>query len=106
MITDVKDRQRMYNLMEEYELKNVYHAAAHKHLPVMKYNAHEAVKNNVLGTKNVAEAAAGHNVDTLVLVSTDKAVNPTNVMGATKRIAEMIIQGLNKNNNTKFAAVR
>ena len=106
IIADVKDRQRMFDLMDEYEPKNVYHAAAHKHVPLMEYNAHEAVKNNVLGTKNVAEAAAGHNVDTFVLVSTDKAVNPTNVMGATKRIAEMIIQGLNKNNNTKFAAVR
>src|SRR5699024_9763688 len=78
----------------------------HKHVPLMEYNAHEAVKNNILGTKNVAEAAAANNVDTFVLVSTDKAVNPTNVMGATKRIAEMIIQGLNKNNNTKYAAVR
>src|SRR5699024_2404016 len=96
----------MINLMEEYEPKNVYHAAAHKHVPLMEYNAHEAVKNNILGTKNVAEAAASHNVDTFVLVSTDKAVNPTNVMGATKRIAEMIIQGLNKNSNTKFAAIR
>src|SRR5699024_2747243 len=85
---------------------NVYHAAAHKHVPLMEYNAHEAVKNNILGTKNVAEAAAGNNVDTFVLVSTDKAVNPTHVMGATKRIADMIIQGLNKNNNTKVAAVR
>src|SRR5699024_3857949 len=77
-----------------------------KHVPLMEYNAHEAVKNNILGTKNVAEAAAANNVDTFVLVSTDKAVNPTNVMGATKRIAAMIIQGRNKNSNTKFAAVR
>src|SRR5699024_1613488 len=91
--------------MDEYEPKNVYHAAAHKHVPLMEYNAHEAVKNNILGTKNVAEADAGNNVDTFVLVSTDKAVNPTNVMVAMKRIAKMIIQGLNKNNNTKFAAV-
>src|SRR5699024_4844378 len=85
---------------------NVYHAAAHKHVPLMEYNAHEAVKNNILGTKNVAEAAAANNVDTFVLVATEKAVNPTNVMGATKRAAAMSIQGLNKNNDTRFAAVR
>src|SRR5699024_4200373 len=106
IIADVKDRQRMFDLMAEYEPKNVYHAAEHKHVPLMEYNAHEAVKNNILGTKNVAEAAAANNVDTFVLVSTDKAVNTTIVVGATKRIAEMIIQGLNKNNNTKSAAVR
>src|SRR5699024_3988499 len=106
IIADVKDRQRMFDLMDVYEPKNVYHAAAHKHVPLMEYNAHDAVKNNILGTKNVAEAAAANNVDTFVLVSTDKAVNPTNVMGATKRIAEMIIQGLKKNNNTKLAVVR
>src|SRR5699024_12491967 len=99
-------RQRMYDLKDEYETKNVEHAATHKHVPLMEYNAHEAVKNIILETNNVAEAAAANNGDTFVLVSTDKAVNPTNVMGATKRIAEMIIQGLNKNNNTKFAAVR
>src|SRR5699024_11479486 len=70
------------------------------------YNQQEEVKNNIIGTKNVAESAAFYDVDTFVLVSTDKAVNPTNVMGATKRVAEMIIQGLNANNTTKFVAVR
>src|SRR5699024_6935523 len=106
IIADVKDRQRMFDLMDEYEQKNVYHAAAHKHAPLMEYNAQEAVKNNIHGTKNVAEAADAKTVDTLALVSTDKAVKAKIVMGATKRIAEMIIQGLNKNNNTKFEAVR
>src|SRR5699024_3671702 len=106
IIADVKDRQSMFDLMDEYESKNVYDADSHKNIQLMKYNAHEAVKNNIMGTKNVTEAESTNNVDKFVLVSTDKAVNPTNVMGATKRIAEMIIQGLNKNSNTKFAAVR
>src|SRR5699024_12833369 len=80
--------------------------AAHKDETWMENNANETRKNKILATKNVAAAAAANNVNTSVLVSTDKAVNPTNVMGATKRIAVMIIKGLNKNNNTKFAAVR
>src|SRR5699024_934764 len=84
----------------------IYHAAAHKHVPLMEFNPSEAVKNNVIGTKNVAEAADANHVDTFVLVSTDKAVNPTNVMGATKRVAEMIVQGLNAGSDTAFAAVR
>src|SRR5699024_1229102 len=86
--------------------KKVYHAAAHKHVPLMEYNPHEAVKNNVIGTKNVAEAADEILVDTFVLVSTDKAVNPTNVMGASKRVAEMVVQNLAKTSMTKFVAVR
>ena len=84
----------------------VYHAAAHKHVPLMEYNPIEAVKNNVIGTKNVAEAADTFGVKNFVLVSSDKAVNPTNVMGSTKRIAEMVIQNLSKTSNTKFVAVR
>ncbi len=106
IIGDVKDRRRMFHLMETYKPKKVYHAAAHKHVPLMEYNPHEAVKNNVIGTKNVAEAADSFNVDTFVLVSTDKAVNPTNVMGASKRVAEMVVQQLAAHSQTKFVAVR
>src|SRR5699024_12374531 len=89
IIGDVKDKRRRLDIMEQYRPKKVYHAAAHKHVPLMEYNPHEAIKNNVIGTKNVAEAADEFLVDTFVLVSTDKAVNPTNVMGASKRVAEM-----------------
>lgn len=106
VIGDVQDRDRMFEIMEEHTPDVVYHAAAHKHVPLMEYNPREAVKNNVFGTKNVAEAADTFGVGTFVLVSTDKAVNPTNVMGSTKRIAEMIIQSLAQNSKTKFVAVR
>ena len=106
IIGDVKDRKRMFELMERYQPKKVYHAAAHKHVPLMEYNPHEAVKNNIIGTKNVAEAAEANSVDTFVLVSTDKAVNPTNVMGASKRVAEMVVQHLAESSKTKFVAVR
>ena len=106
VIGDVQDRERMFDIVQMYEPKIIYHAAAHKHVPLMEFNPSEAVKNNVIGTKNVAEAADANHVNTFVLVSTDKAVNPTNVMGATKRIAEMIVQGLNAGSDTTFAAVR
>lgn len=106
IIGDVKDKKRMLDIMEQYRPKKVYHAAAHKHVPLMEYNPHEAIKNNVIGTKNVAEAADEFLVDTFVLVSTDKAVNPTNVMGASKRVAEMVVQNLAKTSMTKFVAVR
>ena len=92
--------------MEHYQPEIVYHAAAHKHVPLMEYNPREAVKNNVYGTKNVAEAAKAAKVKNFVMVSTDKANNPPNVMGATKRIAEMIVTGLNEAGCTKFSAVR
>src|SRR5699024_10045792 len=86
IIGDVQDRERMFEIIKIYNPKDIYHAAAHKHVPLMEHNPHEAVKNNIIGTKNVAEAAKANEIDTFVLVSTDKAVNPTNVMGATKRI--------------------
>ncbi|RSD26970.1 polysaccharide biosynthesis protein [Mesobacillus subterraneus] len=106
IIGDVQDRNRMFEVMQEHSPNVVYHAAAHKHVPLMEYNPREAVKNNVFGTKNVAEAADTFGVETFVLISSDKAVNPTNVMGSTKRIAEMIIQKLDQHSKTKFVAVR
>lgn len=106
IIADIQDRHRIFGVMDEHKPDVVYHAAAHKHVPLMEINPKEAVKNNVLGTKNVAEAADTYGVGTFVLVSSDKAVNPTNVMGSTKRIAEMVIQQLNKSSATKFVAVR
>ena len=106
VIGDVQDRKRIFEVMEEHRPFVVYHAAAHKHVPLMEYNPREAVKNNIFGTKNVAEAADSFGVHTFVLISSDKAVNPPNVMGATKRFAEMIIQSLAPNSNTKFVAVR
>jgi len=106
VIADVQDRARIFDIVEEYQPDVIYHAAAHKHVPLMEYNPMEAVKNNIFGTKNVAEAADTFGVGNFVLVSTDKAVNPPNVMGATKRFAEMVVQNLAMNSKTKFAAVR
>ncbi|SFD86886.1 NDP-sugar epimerase, includes UDP-GlcNAc-inverting 4,6-dehydratase FlaA1 and capsular polysaccharide biosynthesis protein EpsC [Lentibacillus persicus] len=106
VIGDVQDRERMFEIVETNKPAIIYHAAAHKHVPLMEYNPHEAVKNNVIGTKNVAEAADTFGAQKFVLVSSDKAVRPTNVMGATKRIAEMVVQDLAKRSTTKFVAVR
>ncbi len=106
IIADIQDREKIFHIMKEHQPDIVYHAAAHKHVPLMEYNPREAVKNNIKGTKNVAEAAKEANVKNFVMVSTDKANNPPNVMGATKRIAEMIVTGLNEENSTKFSAVR
>lgn len=106
IIADIQDRERIFQVMKKHKPDRVYHAAAHKHVPMMEYNPREAVKNNIYGTKNMAEAAKTANVGSFVMISTDKAVNPPNVMGATKRIAEMIVTGLNEPGKTKFAAVR
>ncbi|PIC77207.1 hypothetical protein CSV74_07630 [Sporosarcina sp. P19] len=106
VIADVQDRTRIFDLISELKPDVIYHAAAHKHVPLMEGNPMEAVKNNIFGTKNVAEAARFFGVSHFVLVSTDKAVNPPNIMGATKRFAEMIVQNLAKDSETKFAAVR
>ena len=106
VIADVQDRERMMDVMAEYRPQIVYHAAAHKHVPLMESNPRESVKNNVYGTKNVAEAAKAAGVAKFVMVSTDKAVNPTSVMGCTKRIAEMFVQSMNKESSTRFVAVR
>ena len=106
LIADIQDRELMFDIMKEYKPDLVYHAAAHKHVPLMEANPKESVKNNIFGTKNVAEAAKAAGVTKFVMVSTDKAVNPPNVMGATKRVAEMIVTGLNEEEKTQFVAVR
>lgn len=107
VIDDVQNRVRLFEVMNYYKPYAVYHAAAHKHVPLMEYNSQEALRNNVLGTKNTAEAAKHAAVKKFVMISTDKAVNPPNVMGATKRVAEMVIQSLNdKTSQTDFVAVR
>jgi FlaA1/EpsC-like NDP-sugar epimerase len=105
-IADIQDGKKMGRIMEKHQPYIVYHAAAHKHVPLMERNPEEAVKNNIIGTKNVALAANWNNVHTFVMISSDKAVNPTSVMGSTKRLAEMIIQDLDKKSTTKFIAVR
>lgn len=106
VIGDIRDSYRMFDIVETYRPAIIYHAAAHKHVPLMELNPNEAIKNNIIGTKNIAEAAVTFDVETFVLISTDKAVNPTSIMGATKRAAEMVIQSLNKQSDTIFTAVR
>ncbi|MEB7844853.1 polysaccharide biosynthesis protein [Mammaliicoccus sciuri] len=107
IIADVQDKARMIEVMQTYKPYVVYHAAAHKHVPLMEYNPQEAIKNNVIGTRNTAEAAKLAEVSKFVMVSTDKAVNPPNVMGASKRVAEMVIQSMNnETSKTDFVAVR
>ena len=106
LIGSVRDEKRIDSVMAAYRPHIVYHAAAHKHVPLMERSPLEAVKNNVFGTLNTARAAAKHHVEHFVLISTDKAVNPTNVMGASKRICEMIVQSLAEGSDTCFAAVR
>ncbi|NOU88995.1 NAD-dependent epimerase/dehydratase family protein [Paenibacillus sp. LMG 31460] len=106
VIADVQDKERMEDVFRNFQPKVIFHAAAHKHVPLMERNPAEAIKNNVFGTRNVAECAHQFKAERFVLISTDKAVNPTSVMGATKRIAELIIQSLDRVSQTKFVAVR
>jgi len=106
LICDVTDISRVDNVFSRYRPQVVFHAAAHKHVPLMEHNPGEAVKNNIFGTKSVAEAALEYKVEKFVLISTDKAVNPTSVMGATKRISEKVIMALVGKGKTKFMAVR
>ncbi len=106
IIASVRDRLRIFQVIEKYNPFVIFHAAAHKHVPLMEANPTEAIKNNVFGSLNVIEAAKEYCVDRFVLISTDKAVNPTNVMGATKRITELLIQGQKNCTTTKFSAVR
>ena len=106
LIGSVRDQKRVFEIFEKYRPDIVFHAAAHKHVPLMEDSPSEAIKNNVFGTYNVALAADRFGAKKMVLISTDKAVNPTNVMGASKRICEMIIEMMSKKSKTVFAAVR
>lgn len=106
IVGDVRDKKRMNNLFEEYKPNMVFHAAAYKHVPLMEQNSYEAIKINIAGTKNIADLATEHEVDKFVLVSTDKAVNPTNIMGATKRIAEIYVSCLQQQSDTKYIITR
>ena len=105
-ISTICDKDQMERLFAKEKIDVVFHAAAHKHVPLMEKNAEEAVKNNVFGTLNLLECADKYGVSRFVQISTDKAVNPTNIMGTTKRICEMLIQFKNKHSNTEFVAVR
>ena len=106
LIGSVREKERIDEIMEKYKPHIVFHAAAHKHVPLMEYSPAEAIKNNVFGTYNTARSAAEHGVRRFVMISTDKAVNPTNIMGASKRMCEMVVQTMQKCSDTEFVAVR
>lgn len=106
VIADVRDEERINSIFGQFNPQVVFHAAAHKHVPLMEAQPTESVRNNIFGTKTVAEAARRYKAEIFVMISTDKAVNPTSVMGATKRIAELIVQNMSKDSQTKFVAVR
>lgn len=106
IVASVRDKARLNNVFETYKPEIVFHAAAHKHVPLMEKSPLEAIKNNVFGTYNVVNCADEYGVEKFVLISTDKAVNPTNIMGASKRVCEMIVQAKNKVSKTEYAAVR
>ena len=108
IIASVRDKARLSQIISAYKPNIIFHAAAHKHVPLMEDNPSEAIKNNVIGTLNMAQLASQYKVEKFVLISTDKAVNPTNVMGATKRLCEMIVEAVNheRGNKTEFVAVR
>lgn len=106
VVASIREQKRMEKIFDKYRPEVVFHAAAHKHVPLMENSPGEAIKNNIFGTLNVAMLSSKYNVKRFLLISTDKAVNPTNIMGATKRAAEMIIQSLNEESKTEFVAVR
>lgn len=105
-VADITDKVRMQNILQSERPSSVFHAAAHKHVPIMEINPGEAIKNNILGTMIVADACLGARVEKMVMISTDKAVNPTSIMGCTKRVAEMYVQGLTGTGSTHFVTVR
>ena len=106
LLSSIRDVVRIEEIFKQYRPDVIFHAAAHKHVPLMEFNPKEAIVNNALGTKNMMDAAEKYGVKRFILISTDKAVNPTNVMGATKRIAEMLLQEKSTHSKTNFAAVR
>jgi len=114
VVADIRDRDKMEKILKKYMPEVVFHAAAHKHVPMMEFHPDEAVMNNIIGTKNVAEIAEKYGAERFVMISTDKAINPTSVMGASKRVAEMLVRDLENrkaekkedNSKTKFTAVR
>lgn len=106
VIADIRDCERIKRIFTKHKPQAVFHAAAHKHVPLMERQPEEAIRNNIFGTKNIAEAADRVSTDVFVMVSTDKAVNPTSIMGVTKRVAELVIQNMSKISDTKFVAVR
>lgn len=105
-VCNIREQDKVELLFARYKPNIVFHAAAHKHVPLMEHNPEEAIKNNIFGTKKIAEVAIKYEVDRFVLISTDKAVNPTNIMGATKRGCEIVVEAMNKKGKTKFMAVR
>ncbi|MCX6718057.1 MAG: nucleoside-diphosphate sugar epimerase/dehydratase [Candidatus Staskawiczbacteria bacterium] len=106
LIADIADAEKINKIFEKFRPEIIFHAAAYKHVPLMEENADEAVKNNIFGTKNLAKAAVNYNAKKFIFISTDKAVNPSSVMGATKRAGEMVCQLFNEKNKTKFISVR
>jgi len=106
MVADIRNREKMENIFKSFKPEVIFHTAAHKHVPMMEYHPDEAVSNNILGTKNLVELADKYEVNNFVMISTDKAINPTSVMGASKQVAEMIIKMYGKKSKTNFVAVR
>jgi FlaA1/EpsC-like NDP-sugar epimerase len=106
IIGNIRDKKRLNDIFLENKIDFVFHAAAYKHVPLMELNPYESIKTNIIGTKNVADISLKYNINKFIMVSTDKAVNPTNIMGASKRISEIYINYLNKYNKTKFITTR
>jgi FlaA1/EpsC-like NDP-sugar epimerase len=106
VVADIRNREKMDKIFKKYKPEVIFHAAAHKHVPMMEFHPDEAVMNNIIGTKNVAELAEKYGAERVIMISTDKAINPTSVMGASKQVAEMVVKDLGSKSNTKFVAVR
>ena len=106
LVADIKDKEKINSIFNKYQPKIIFHAAAYKHVPLMEDNPDQAIKNNIFGTKNLAEACLKNKTEKFIFISTDKAVNPTSAMGITKRIGEIICQSCNQKNTTKFISVR